>query len=230
MAFYRRFSRFSSSYNNTQSIVAQQPAPQVSEEELTDPGLTDRIKNLAVRPGLNNWEKEFLTSIGQYQLLHKRLSAGQYNAMRKIEENHSEEKIAKQKEFADSFTDEMRENIKIVAGIYRATNSPYHKELVKKILDDDKFVPTQEQYNKFMNNKYAQGYVVNYKVAPKYNIGDTVVPSSLDKYSQWKGAIIIQNNDILPMSYAAGGKRYMILPYGETNTITVEERAIKRLR
>jgi hypothetical protein len=73
----------------------------VSEQELTDPGLTDRIKNLATRSDLNTWEKEFLTSIGQYQLLKKRLSAGQYNAMRKIEENHSEEKTAKQKEFAD---------------------------------------------------------------------------------------------------------------------------------
>ena len=229
MAYYRRWSGRSHSYNNTQDVV-QREVPQISEQELTDPGLTDRIKNLATRPDLNNWEKEFLTSIGQYQLLKKRLSAGQYNAMRKIEENHSEEKLTKQKEFADSFTDEMRENMKIVAGIYRATNSVYHKELVNKILDDDKFVPTQEQYNKFMNNKYAQGYVVNYKVAPKFNIGDAVAPSSLDRYSQWKGAIVVQNTDILPMSAAAGGKRYMILPYGETNTVIVEERAIKFLR
>jgi hypothetical protein len=229
MAYYRRWSGRSHSYNNTQDVV-QREVPQISEQELTDPGLTDRIKNLATRPDLNNWEKEFLTSIGQYQLLKKRLSAGQYNAMRKIEENHSEEKLTKQKEFADSFTDEMRENMKIVAGIYRATNSVYHKELVNKILDDDKFVPTQEQYNKFMNNKYAQGYVVNYKVAPKFNIGDAVAPSSLDRYSQWKGAIVVQNTDILPMSHAAGGKRYMILPYGETNTVIVEERAIKFLR
>ena len=229
MAYYRRWSGRPFSYAENQDDVKKE-VPQVSEQELTDPGLTDRIKNLATRSDLNTWEKEFLTSIGQYQLLKKRLSAGQYNAMRKIEENHSEEKTAKQKEFADSFTDDMRENMKIVAGIYRATNSVYHKELVKNILDNDKFVPTQEQYNKFMNNKYAQGYVVNVKVAPKYNIGDTVAPSSLDKYSEWKAAIVIQNSDILPMSHAAGGKRYLILPYGETNTITVEERAIKFLR
>ena len=229
MAYYRRWSGRSFSYNNTQDVV-QREVPQVSDQELTDPALMDRIKNLVSRPNLNDWEKNFLTSIGQYQLVNKRLSAGQYNAMRKIEENHSEEKLTKQKEFADSFTDEMRENMKIVAGIYRSTNSPYHKELVNKILDDDKFVPTQEQYNKFMNNKYAQGYVVNYKVAPKFNIGDAVAPSSMDKYSQWKGAIVVQNTDILPMSHAAGGKRYMILPYGETNTMIVEERAIKFLR
>lgn len=229
MAYYRRWSGRPFSYTENQDTVKRE-VPQVSEQELIDPGLTDRIKNLATRSDLNTWEKEFLTSIGQYQLLNKRLSAGQYNAMRKIEENHSEEKTAKQKEFADTFTDEMRENMKIVAGVYRAIRSVYHKELVNNILDNDKFVPTQEQYNKFMNNKYAQGYVVNVKVAPKYNIGDTVAPSSLDKYSQWKAAIVIQNTDVVPMSHAAGGKRYVILPYGETNTITVEERAIKFLR
>ena len=229
MAYYRRWTGRSHSYNNTQDVV-QREVPQFSEQELTDPALTDRIKNLVTRPGLNDWEKNFLTSIGEYQLLKKRLSAGQYGAMRKIEEKHSDEKVAKHKEFADKFTDEMRENMKIVAGVYRATNSVYHKDLVKNILDDDKFVPTEEQWNKFMNNKYAQGYVVNVKVAPKYNIGDTVAPSSLDKFSQWKAAIVVQNSDIVPMSHAAGGKRYMILPYGETNTVIVEERAIKFLR
>jgi hypothetical protein len=229
MSYYRRWSGRSFAYNNTQDVVRSE-VPQVSEQELTDPALTDRIKNLAVRPDLNSWEKEFLTSIGQYQLLKKRLSAGQYNTMRKIEENHNEEKLAKQKAFAGTFTDDMRENMKIVAGIYRETKSPYHQKLVDAILSDDKFVPTEEQYNKFMNNKYAQGYVVNAKVAPKFNIGDTVSPSSLDKFSQWKAAIVVQNSDIVPMSHAAGGKRYMILPYGETNTVIVEERAIKFLR
>lgn len=226
MSYYRRWSGRSFAYNNTQDVVRSEVL-QVSEEELTDPGLTDRIKNLVIRPDLNSWEKEFLTSIGQYQLLKKRLSAGQYNTMRKIEENHNEEKLAKQKAFADTFTDDMRENMKIVAGIYRETGSPYHQKLVDSILSDDKFVPTEEQYNKFMNNKYAQGYVVNAKVAPKFKIGDTVSPSSLDKSETWKSAIIIDNVGILPRTHAAGGKRYSILPYGQMKPILVEERQMK---
>jgi len=226
VSYYRRWSGRSFAYNNTQDVVRSEVL-QVSEEELTDPGLTDRIKNLVIRPDLNSWEKEFLTSIGQYQLLKKRLSAGQYNTMRKIEENHNEEKLAKQKAFADTFTDDMRENMKIVAGIYRETGSPYHQKLVDSILSDDKFVPTEEQYNKFMNNKYAQGYVVNAKVAPKFKIGDTVSPSSLDKSETWKSAIIIDNVGILPRTHAAGGKRYSILPYGQMKPILVEERQMK---
>ena len=121
----------------------------------------------------------------------------------------------------------MRENMKIVAGVYRETKSPYHQKLVEQILSDDKFVPTEEQWNKFMNNKYAQGYVVNAKVAPKFNIGDTVTPSSLDKSQTWKSAIIIDNAGILPHSHAAGGKRYSILPYGDMKPIVIEERQMK---
>lgn len=226
MSYYRRWSGRSFAYNNTQDVVRGE-VPQISEQELTDPGLTDRIKNLAIRPDLNSWEKEFLTSIGQYQLVKKRLSVGQYNTMQKIEEKHSEEKVAKQKAFADTFTDDMRENMKIVAGIYRETNSPYHQKLVEAILSDDKFVPTEEQWNKFMSNKYAQGYIVNAKVAPKFKIGDTVSPSSLDKSETWTSAIVIDNSGILPRTHAAGGKRYSILPYGQMKPVFVEERQMK---
>jgi hypothetical protein len=226
MTYYRRWSGRSFAYNNTQDVVRSE-VPQASEQELTDPGLTDRIKNLVLRPGINDWEKNFLTSIGEYQLMKKRLTAGQYNAMRKIEEKHSEEKAAKHKEFVDNFTDDMRENMKIVAGIYRETGSRYHTALVENILSNDKFVPTEEQWNKFMNNKYAQGYVVNAKVAPKFKIGDTVSPSSLDKSETWTSAIVIDNSGILPRTHAAGGKRYSILPYGQMKPIFIEERQMK---
>jgi hypothetical protein len=121
----------------------------------------------------------------------------------------------------------MRENMKIVAGVYRETKSPYHQKLVEAILSDDKFVPSEEQWNKLMNNKYAQGYVVNAKVAPKFKIGDTVSPSSLDKSEAWTSAIIIDNVGILPRSHAAGGKRYSILPYGQMKPVVVEERQMK---
>lgn len=229
MAYYRRYTTRSNSYNNTQHIV-RDTQPQVSEQELADPALLDRIKKLAAIPTLSTWEKEFLTSIGQYQLVRNRLTAGQYGTMRKIEEKYSEETVAKQKSFADSFTDEMRENMKIIAGIYREANSPYHQKLVENILSNDQFVPTEEQWNKFMQNKYAVGYLFNAKVAPKYNIGDTVCPSSLDKTENWNTAIVIDNTGILPISHAVGGKRYSILPYGQMAPVIVEERKIKKHR
>jgi len=223
MSYYRRFSVPPSRY----TVQVEQVTPQINEEEITGPGIVQRIRDLLTKNGLNDWEKNFLNSINEYATVRNRITAGQYNSFKKIEDKFSDAAVAKRNDFANKFTDEMRDNMKIVAGVYRATKSPYHQKLVEQILSDDKFVPTEEQWNKFMGNKYAQGYVVNAKVAPKFNIGDTVVPSSLDKTETWKSAIIIDNVGILPRSHAAGGKRYSILPYGEMKPIEIEERQMK---
>ena len=223
MSYYRRFPVRPSRY----TVQIEQVTPEVSEAELTNPGIVQRIRDLLTKPGLNDWEKNFLTSINEYATVRNRITAGQYNSFKKIENKHSDEAVAKHNEFANKFTDEMRENMKIVAGVYRETKSPYHQKLVEQILSDDKFIPTEEQWNKFMGNKYAQGYIVNVKVAPKFNIGDTVPPSSLDHTGAWKSAIVIDNVGILPHSHAAGGKRYSILPYGQVKPIEVEERQMK---
>ncbi len=226
MSYYRRFPVRPSRY----TVQVEQVTPQVNEEELNGPGIVQRIRDLLTKEGLNNWEKEFLTSINEYATVRNRITAGQYNSFKKIEDKHSDAAVAKHNEFAGKFTDEMRENMKIVAGVYRETKSPYHQKLVEEILSNDKFVPSEEQWNKFMNNKYAQGYVVNAKVAPKFNIGDTVSPSSLDKTECWTTAIVIDNVGILPLSHAAGGKRYSILPYGSMKPVIVEERKMKKHR
>lgn len=228
MSYYRRFPVRHSSY----AVKPVEPVSQVSEAELTNPGIVQRIRDLLTKPGLNDWEKNFLTSINEYATVRNRITAGQYNSFKKIEDKFSDEAVAKHNEFANKFTDEMRQNMKIVAGVYRVTGSPYHQKLVEEILSNDKFVPTEEQWNKFMGNKYAQGYIVNAKVAPKFKIGDSVAPSSLDNspIGLWTSAIVIDNTGILPRSHAAGGKRYSILPYGEMKPIEVEERHMKFLR
>lgn len=226
MSYYRRFPVRHSSY----AVKPVEPVSQVSEAELTNPAIVQRIRDLLTKPGLNDWEKEFLTSINQYATVRNRITAGQYGSFKKIEDKFSDEAVAKHTEFANKFTDEMRDNMKIVASIYRETRSPYHQKLVEEILSNDKFIPTEEQWNKFMGNKYAQGYIVNAKVAPKFKIGDSVAPSSLDNTGLWKSAIIIDNVGILPRSHSAGGKRYSILPYGEMKPIEVEERHMKFLR
>ena len=187
MYHYRPFPARRSSY----TVSSQQEAPQVTESELTDPSIVQRIRNLLQKTDLNDWEKTFLSSINEYATVRNRITAGQYNSFKKIEDKFGDDAIVKRKEFDNKFTDDMRDNMKIVAKIYRETQSRYHTALVEKILSDDKFIPTEEQWDKFMNNKYAQGYVVNAKIAPKFNIGDTVCPSSIDKSGTWTTAIVI---------------------------------------
>ena len=223
MYHYRPFPARRSSY----TVSSQQEAPQVTESELTDPSIVQRIRNLLQKTDLNDWEKTFLSSINEYATVRNRITAGQYNSFKKIEDKFGDDAIVKRKEFDDKFTSDMRDNMKIVAKIYRETQSRYHTALVERVLSDDKFIPTEEQWDKFMNNKYAQGYVVNAKIAPKFKIGDTVSPSSLDKSGTWTTAIVIDNTTLVPLTHAAGGKRYSILPYGQAKPIVFEERQIK---
>jgi hypothetical protein len=207
-------------YNNTQQFS-------FDEKDLTDPNLLTRIQNIRNEPTITEWEKNFLESIDNYFGSKNRLSQGQYNTFKKIEMRYDSEVKAAREEFANTFTDQMRRNMHIVASVYKESNSPYYKELVKNILDDNKFIPTQEQWNKFMNNKYAKGYLDNFNSEPKFKVGDTVCPSSSDKTERYNTALVVDNEGIFPITHASGGKRYMILPYGQTNTLIVEERQLK---
>lgn len=226
MAFYRSFRAYTQTYNNTKT-AAVGPEQYTKGQVRRDPNIKNRIS--ALLPKANSqWEKDFLSSIDSFFDHRKELSFAQYSTFCGIESKYTEEYVSKQKEFADSYTGEKKQDIKIVASIYRAHKNIYHQELVNKVLDDETYIPSQYQYEKLMNNKYAIGFLRNVKSKPKYNIGDVVVPSSRDKTDTWKTAIIIDNADMKPFTHAEGGKVYSILPFGQTKPLLVEERDMKK--
>lgn len=224
MTYYRRFqrSRFTSTLSYNQPVLQT-----ITESELTDPNLLSRIQNIRCENGLSDWEKNFLESIDQFFGTKNRLSWGQYNTLKNIESRFTPVIKAAREEFKNQFNDDMRSDMKIVAHTYLNMNSLYHRNIISSILTNEQFMPTKEEWDKFMNNKYAKGYLDNFKSSPKFKIGDTVCPSSIDKTERYKIAVVLDNEGLYPLSYATGGKRYMILPYGHTNTIMVEERELK---
>lgn len=200
-----------------------------TQQECSDPDIKNKIHFL-LKNKTSTWEKDFLTSIEQYLDRKGSLTPGQYGTFKKILDKFSSENMEIQKAFADDFTDVKREDMKIVASIHKKLSTPYFREMRDSILSDDKFIPTKAQWDKFMENKYAKGYISNVKSAAKFKIGDTVCPASIDKSNSYKMAVVIDVNCELPTTHAAGGKKYMILPYGQSNTIIVEEREMKFAR
>lgn len=223
-----RFYRYSYNRNRSSAIYSQ---PQNTDVNLSDPLIGQRIDNLATKPGLTDWEKNFLTSIKDFFDRKKSLTSGQYNTFQKIETRLSDEKIEAQKQFTESFSQEMRDDMVLLAKIYRNLGSPYYRELIKSLLENPSFVPTLNQYEKFVKTKYAEGYLKAAKSKPKFDVAQAVKPSSQykDDYIRmpFKGAIVIDNDSLLPISYANGAKRYTILPFGQTQTLIVEERELK---
>lgn len=229
MAYYPY--RFSNNYKKSYSANAQQSVSVFTEEELTDPAIATRITKL-LEVG-NTWEKEFLSSVGEYFSRKKFISIGQMNTFKKIEDKYSPQKVLEQNAFASIFTQEMRENMKNVALIYKQQDSPFFTNLVEKTISDDKFIPTKAEWDKFMENDYARGYIENINGTPKFKIGDTVIPKDTKnnpiKMKLVYGLVIEVNTD-LPNTHAVGGKKYTILPFGLEQTIVVEERYLKNYK
>lgn len=224
------FSRYS--YNRVRSQQYTHAVTVNTENvNLADPAIGQRIQNVLSKSGLNDWEKNFLNSIGEFFGKKLRLSHGQYYHLVKIESKFSDEKVEAEKSFQDTFTDEMRSDMVLIAKIYDELKSPYFRDIRKHIADNPNYIPTKDVYEKFVCSKYAVGYLANAKAKPKFAVGDTVVPSSQyqEDYltKRFTAAIIIDNDSVLPASHAKGAKRYIILPYGETNTKIVEERELK---
>lgn len=223
--FYSRYS-----YNRLRDQQNQYTSTQVDQSQLVSPELLESIKNTRTKTGLSTWESEFLQSIENYFISKKSLTAGQYLAFKKIELKFTDEAITARNNFLNTFTQEKRSDMKIVAQIYKNNCSRYHVHIYTKVLEDENFIPTKEQWEKFMNNKYSLGFLNNVKSQPKFNVGDTVAPSHLDKTELYSKALVLEANNQLPVTHAAGGKIYSILPYGKVNPITIEERYIKICR
>ena len=222
MAWQYRTNRY---YTKT---APQKEVKQYADNELADPNLLSRFETVLSSTD-SVWEKEFISSISEHFKRKSQLTNAQYNTFSKIEEKYSAVNIAEKEAFASIFTQEMRTNMKNIALIYRAGNSAYHTALIDRILCIEGFTPTKQEWDKFMENDYARGYLENINGTPKFNQQDLVVPRiSKNNPYNFKFAIVVEVNSSLPTTYAAGGKKYSLLPFGASSMITVEERFLKQ--
>lgn len=131
----------------------RRPKPEtvpVSEE------LTARLNRVAVelKPHLTDWEQGFMESITEAYAKWEGLTTGQHHTFEKIEKKYDPETLAAKSSWTESFTDEKRKTLKLVADYYRRTS--YFSGLISKIDSTPGFIPSESCWNKFVENKYAQ--------------------------------------------------------------------------
>ena len=197
----------------------------------------ERIQSLLSNPDINDWERGFAESVLQQIEKGHTLSQRQNDTIQKIEARYSEEKIAQRLQWANSFTGEMREDMKIVARYY-VNNPPYFGDLAYKILSDPEYIPTEKQYIAMTSNKYAQRVIENAKATPRFPIGTIAkfrknaqprfvkVNGKPVRSSDVKVMIIEHTGEI--RSPAKGAKTVVVLPFGSESTYTTEERYLKK--
>ena len=210
------------------------------EETFVDPLSTEMgtiIKTLLANEALEPRDRGFLESIRNQYTRWGNISEKQTNATMSIFEKYSPAGQAKRDKWIAEYREQHRQDALIAAQYYKA-NPPYFESLVSNLLNDEGFVPTPRQFNKFVRNKYAAKAIACTNAEPKYKVDDVIEARQNSgnyknggyELSKGQKGFVIKVNSAPVISAAKGAKRYLILPIGSTAPLHVEERMIKKAK
>ena len=199
-----------------------------------NPTVLDRLTMALEKSNLlTDWERGFVESLHEQFNKRGRLSRRQIEILERIENDKlSSSAVENAKHWFSEYSDEHRRIARICAEYYKV--SGYFTNLVHSILGSEDFIPSEKQYKKMCENKYAKKILAEHDAEPKYSIGSVVAfRSTADWSHQQKSGgmpcIVISSGGSIK-SAAKGSKPYTVLPYGSTQVIECEERHIKKCK
>jgi hypothetical protein len=188
------------------------------------------LRVLQERDDTTEWEKGFLGSLDQFLQNKGYLTEGQRSVLGKIQSTYNAENIDKRDTWAESFTEEMKKNIVVMAHYY-SYNPPYFEKMVYKILADDDFVPGEKTYRSLCENKYAKRVLETYYSEPLFPVGTMAAMRNTGRVPtphQGKPVFVVSHGTWVRTS-ASGGRQITVLPIGSQETVVTEERWLKKL-
>ena len=222
-------------------LKMEEKLERLAKAEPADAALAARLENILDLTADRSWARGFCESLKSQNLAGRTLSAKQMSTLEKIEGEHTDEAIKARATWNYDYRDYLRPKAVKVAKYYKST--VYFRDLVEKIENDLRFVPTMKQFNAMVENKYAKKVLAGYEAAPKYAKGSYVtLRSTAPSKARWPAGVgrgkrldnstvcivISTEEDII--SACAGNKRYKLLPVGGAQTVTLEERHLKKAR
>lgn len=211
---------------------------------------TKEIKKLLNRAGehLSTREREFLESMKQQaENGREKYTPGQQQWLETIEIKYSDDALKEYRVWEENFNDQKRLEAIRVAKYYRTTT--YFSSLVYKVLQNqENFVLSKNEWNRFCENKYALRVRDCYTDPPKFKVSDCVqvrstnridvancdpdsYPNRSSRYKEANKIGFIIQVDAKPVTRAAKGSRiYKVLFTGETSPIYAHESDLKRKR
>jgi len=195
------------------------------------PAQLERIEKLLENEDLSASNRSFAESLRKNHKKWGSLTPAQWSAFERMEARYDPEVIKVRQEWYDSWTDEKAKNLRIAAEYY-LKNPPYFGDIAAKIVSDETYVPSAKLYRKMVENKYVQKVLATRASEPVFAVGSLVKIRKTSR-TNWglrdRIAMVVDNNGEVRTA-AKGGKTYTILPFGEANTIQIEERWLKRHR
>jgi len=184
----------------------------------------------SVADNLTPWEKDFVASLKEGLEKYGSATVNQFSTLQKVASRNDPENILKRKAWLTSWSDEKRENIKVMAHYYLA-NPPYFGDLAKRILEDESYIPTEKAYRAMCENKYSQKVIATHNTDPLFPAGSmAVVRASQQSPHGLRGKTVLVIEHPAGVHNAANGaKRVKVLPIGEHAPYETEERWLKKL-
>jgi retron-type reverse transcriptase len=195
--------------------------------------ILDRINKL-LEETLNDDTVSFLHSIKNYWIARGYITPGQYHSLEKIESRFSPQEKDRFEKWKKDYLKYHVKEAKIVARYY--VEAGYYVTSARKILSDESYIPTEKQYKRMVENKYAQKILTATNSIPKFSVDQVVqVRSKITpawEFRKLRGyenrlAFVIAN-DLPIVNAVKGAKRYRILPMGSTELIEIDERFLMK--
>ena len=214
--------------------MQEEERSQEGRANVVDPTLFDLILNSSY---LSKQQRHFIESIHAFQDRRGYLTENQLEYWWTLHEENKPEAILHKQKWINEYDEDKRETAKICAAYY--TNNPgikYYRDLAKKILSDDSFIPTEKQWRSMCTNKYAQKVLEVSRAEPRYEPGTFVEfrKNNLPHFASCSGlqnCAMVLETDAVPVSRAAKGtKIYKILLVGDNKPLYTEERKLKKYR
>mgnify|MGYP003334343808 FL=1 len=130
----------------------------------------DILNNLKTNSLLSKWEADFIESVAGQFASRGKLSPNQLNIVNRCLEKTSEQKVSEHNQWLASYDDNKREILRVCAEYYK--HEGYFASLTQKVLEDPNFIPSELEYNKMCENKYAKKVLESYKTPFLFDLGE----------------------------------------------------------
>jgi hypothetical protein len=196
--------------------------------------MLEKIDILLQEKLLDDWSRGFLESLKD-QIVRRSVKAEegieidlfsdrQKATFNKIQSRFSPQEKAKLERWAEDYKKDHKERAKVIARYYSLT--PYFNDIAHKVLQDEDYVPDMHRFKKMSENKYADGVWNNWISEPRFADG-TMVQIRKESFKADRLGYVLSSKEPVK-SHGKGGKCYLILLFGSTQTIIREERQLKK--
>ena len=187
---------------------------------------TNKLNEILQSPRLKASSRSFVESILE-QGKKKELSEKQISYVDKFYEEcfPPEEILAIERDWETNFTDEMRDNVRIMGEYYRCH---YSDSNFGKLSKDPSWIPSKETYEKSADSNWARRIIGNSKSEPKFKIGESCVlrdtAKNRSKYPKMTGS------PMLILEIDQGVKREFNIYYKVIEMVKIDEQKSFEIR